>query len=381
MNGTCRLALLTLLACASALAGCNETSTGDDRPLVVAAILNVSGTSSVVGEPTRRALDTYVEVYNRQPARTDSLVLVVEDAHSDPSRAPDALNAALRHDPAPAIVAVSTSPTTLAVLPHLPPELLLLANAGHPEITIGDTPGSPPSNRLGIFPVPEDEFAVIADLVGDGTAFLVHASDIYHQLGAGVLDSLLGPKLIGREAYDIGEADFSGIVRRIQDARPEHIVLTGIGASYVAFMNELLAKGVTTPLVVDLDLMSNSLSDYPAAIRERIRFVGTEAVESIEGTTLVHETIREYRARYGEPPKYYAVLLLDALDAAIEELREARGDVNQTVQGMIGRGRRRMGSGTLSFDPDHRIRINLVPYRLDGTGNAVALPYTNTSEG
>ncbi|MES9927659.1 MAG: ABC transporter substrate-binding protein [Candidatus Thiodiazotropha sp. 6PDIVS] len=274
----------------------------------IGSILNLSGRLASIGEPTKWALETYVELFNEKS--TDiKLVLDLQDAGSDPDRAASALRSTLNNSAD--LIITSTSGTTNAILPYLNDfNGIVLANAGAPTILKRN------ENAILAFPSPEDEITEVVKIIGEKNAFLVRTSDLYHDLDATELKRRLGDRLVGDERYKPGNRDFSSIVSKIKSSSSDYIVLMGFGISYRAFFNEYLDKELNKTVIVDTDFSSNALEEYPNQIFENLAFICPDYISSI--TSSKNEFIERYENEHGTPPMYYAAILVDSLDILLE---------------------------------------------------------------
>jgi ABC-type branched-subunit amino acid transport system substrate-binding protein len=341
----------------------HKPTSEDPHHIRVAAILSISGKYSSIDVPTRDAVQLWVDRYTKDHTKSHTPVdLVIEDAGSDPIRAVERVETLWSRPTPPEILLLSTSSIAMAVTPHLRSrDVLVIANAGHPDLI-----DSSNAFTFSTFPDLHDEcglFTARLTQLKAGSLFIVHASDVYHQADAALLKSQFQGRIVGEEQYAEGTTDFSQVVGKILDGRPDAVALFGFGISYPALQSEIARRGYAGELLVDTDYLYNDMSKYPTQLLPRTTFVGPASL----GERTSFES--EYLQRYGTPMPYFASFIVDGVTLAVEAAgSQGTRTAASMTQYLLGITERTLLSGTVSVRADHHFSYRLRLYRPSTRG-------------
>src|SRR5262245_31374031 len=122
-HSSSRALAFTILALAAFVGGCGKkqetpVAAPEPEPILIGAILPLTGSSAIWGVPTREGAELAVEVANAAGGvHGRKLRLIVEDTTGDPKTAVSALQKLLTVDKVVAVLDNSNSSVTLAVAP------------------------------------------------------------------------------------------------------------------------------------------------------------------------------------------------------------------------------------------------------------------------
>ena len=354
--------LLAVLLGGALLSSCSSCSQGFDPPgsgrtVRIGAILSLSGRYSLIDEPTRKAVDYFVNHYKEVYAPQNNITydLQVLDAGSDPIKAVEEVEQMWQKNP-PQILLLSTSAIAMAVAPHIKNrDVLVIANAGHPDLI-----GAGNAYTFSTFPDIPDEcelFVNYADQVGASRIFLLHPSDVYHQADAACLQrSQIGPKVVGDEQYQEGTTDFGLIVSKLQRNQTDCLLLFGFGISYPSIYAELARQNFKGNVIVDTDFLYNPIDKYDKSILAKTVFVGPAWI------TDKNQFLDKYQSDNGAPMPYFATFILDGLRLAMKA-SEGTDSVPEMAKSLMQVNNEKLLSGIVSVRADRHFQYQLRLYR------------------
>jgi urea transport system substrate-binding protein len=185
--------------------------------------------------------------------------------------------------------------------------------------------------------------------------YMVGTDCIYsHGLNAiiGDLIKSLGGEVLGEEYVLFDSTDFSGIVRRIQKAKPDLVINSLLGQSNVPFCKQLRSTGLSSKAcpVISYTLTENELREFTANDIEG-DYITASYLEAI-ATTENLKFIRELKARYGEDKvaSDTNVTAYNSVYLWAQAVDEAESDQPEVVRDFLGHQSLAAPEGIISID-------------------------------
>jgi len=163
-----------------------------------------------------------------------------------------------------------------------------------------------------------------------------------------------GGTVVGKETYTSKDTDFSTILAKIAEAKPDIVVLPDYYNIVNLVTKQAKEKGITTPFIggdgwdsPDLDATAASGGYF------------TNHYSPTENRPAVQTFVKNYGAKYkddkGNPkvPDALAALAYDATNMLLEGIKETGVDDPVKVKDVIAKGKFEAVSGTITFDAFH----------------------------
>ncbi len=386
-----RLALALVLVVALAvipLAGCTSTTeegggdTGTDgtkEPVVVGAVISLTGAYAGLGEPEKNAIEMEVERINDEGGiNGHELVVIIEDDATDEAQAVTATSKLIEQDEVVAIIGATGTGQTMAMRGDVD-------RAGIPQVSMaGGTVVTANFDPL-VFQTPWSNTLVVPFLLkhlqdeGITKIAVIADSGGFGKDGVSVIEENVGDfgiEIVANESFNPGDTDMTAQLTKIKGTDAQAIVMwsAGSGAAVVAKNKEQLQ--------IDLPLYGS----HGNARKEFIEGAGTAAEgfifpagkillpeaygEGTEGYDVATSFIDRYEEKYGEAPSTFSGHAYDALYLIVEAAKtldegftpaELR-DAIEATDGFVGIG------GTFTFsDTDHNglSEDDLVLYKVE----------------
>lgn len=270
-----RLGVLATSALALALASCSgsgsegETAKGDG--VAVGVLHSLTGTMAISEITVKNAEMLAIDEINAAGGVLGKQITpLVEDGASDPSTFAQKASKLIESDGVVTVFGGWTSASRKAMLPVFERTKNLLwypvqfeGNECSPNIMYS---GAQPNQQA----LPALEWAVKQ---GYKTYFLVGSDYVYPRTANLILKKHIekgGMKVLGESYVPLGGTDFSGVIGKIQQAKPAIIINTLNGDSNVAFFKQMQAAGLSPKT---LPVMSFSIGEQEA------KAMGTALVE------------------------------------------------------------------------------------------------------
>jgi branched-chain amino acid transport system substrate-binding protein len=163
-----------------------------------------------------------------------------------------------------------------------------------------------------------------------------------------------GGTIVGKETYTSTDTDFSTILAKIAEAKPDVVVLPDYYNIVNLVTKQAKEKGITTPFIggdgwdsPDLDAMSASGGYF------------TNHYSPTENRPAVQTFVKNYGAKYkddkGNPkvPDALAALAYDATNIMLQAIKDTGADDATKVAETVAKGKFEAVSGTITFDAFH----------------------------
>jgi len=177
-----------------------------------------------------------------------------------------------------------------------------------------------------------------------------------------------GGKILGKENYTGTDTDFSAILSKVADAKPDMVYLPDYYNVVNLAAGQAKEKGITAPFMggdgwdsADLDLKAAAGGYF------------TNHYSAEDPRPEVQNFIKKYHAKYGSTPDALATLGYDATSILLSGIERAKSDDPVAVSRVLAQTKNlRVVSGRISYDKDG----NPIP---TGTGVSILLTRSATS--
>ncbi|MDE8653573.1 urea ABC transporter substrate-binding protein [Novosphingobium album (ex Liu et al. 2023)] len=358
-----RLGTFAVSAFALALASCSGSGTGSDKPagdgVAVGVLHSLTGTMAISEITVKNAEMLAIEEINASGGVLGkSVTAVVEDGASDPSTFAQKAAKLIESDGVATVFGGWTSASRKAMLPVFERTKNLLwypvqfeGNECSPNIMYS---GAQPNQQA----LPALEWAMAQ---GHKTYFLVGSDYVYPRTANLILKKHIekaGMKVLGESYVPLGGTDFSGVIAKIQQARPAIIINTLNGDSNVAFFKQMQAAGLSPKT---LPVMSFSIGEQEAKAMGTALVEGSYAAwnyfQSLPGDANA-KFVAAYQKKFGADaaitdPMVHAYLDVYAWKAAAEKAGSFDPDAVRKAAVSLGSFATPMGA--VSFAPNQSL--------------------------
>lgn len=203
--------------------------------------------------------------------------------------------------------------------------------------------------------------------LGAKTAFIMldQGNDYVRGLAEAFEESFtgMGGTVVGKETYTSTDTDFSAILSKVQEAKPDVIFLP----DYYPIVNLVGAQakqmGITAPMLGGDGWDSADLSGAAAAGGYFVNHYTSDSTAPI-----VVDFVAKYKAKYGSAPDAIAALAYDAANVMFAGIEAAGKDdaaaVTKAVEGLTWEG----VTGKITFDEYHNPIKGAVVMKVTETG-------------
>ncbi len=229
--------------------GCaSPTSTSDDQDIKVGFLIALSGVGAIFGPPTVNCATLAVEeINNAGGINGRKLELVVADTATDPQIANEQAKVLLEQNKVDAIFMMLTSADRNALLPVIENSDKLFfynviyeggATSRNNNLFVN---GEVPAQQVTpVLPYIVEEYDLKNwYIVGND---YVWATETSKYVAEAVESS--GGKIVGEDYVPMGTTEFSSVIAKIQNLKPDAISAQVVGGDAIAFMKQLQAAGL-----------------------------------------------------------------------------------------------------------------------------------------
>lgn len=295
---------LTVSACGSSDSAGGKTempaaNTELKGEIHLGAVLPLTGVNATIGKDQQRGIDLAVaKVNSENGVLGKKLVVDVEDSEG---RAPAAIQAARKLvgvSKVPAIIGEYSSGNSIPMQQYLQKQGIVGLNPG--------------SSSIDMRPLGDKQFSVIGldDVAGAFTADALNSAGHKsiailapnNAYGSGIVNSVsdafgkLGGKVVGKELYTEGQADYRQELNRLKGLKPDAYVLTTYGKDGATINKEVFELGISKDPVFDIYLSQDVPDADPAAVEGRVG-MDVNAVADTPEATAYRDS---YKKVYGE---------------------------------------------------------------------------------
>lgn len=308
--------LVGVLTSVLALASCAGSG-----PIEFGAILPLSGSSAVYGEPVRKGIELAYEQIQAREDLEHTIELTLVDSESSPEKAAE-LARRLYDQGALAIIGGVTTAEALAMVPEADraDRVLLSPTASSPDLT--GISGNffrvffsdfREGTKMGTFAAESMDISSIVILAKEepwATGVQAIFADEFERQGGEVVEVL---------EFPAGVSDFSGLVARVNTLEPDAVYLAAYARDVAQLVEGLRASRFGGKILTTHAFAASQVLAEAGSAAHGVLLTGPYFdIDSEEGP--VKEFIDAYEAKYGEVPDVWAAHGYDALMVLIEAI-------------------------------------------------------------
>ena len=351
--------LLSILVIVSFLLTACGGQAAAPKELKVAVLAPLSGPVPTFGEMTRDGALLAIEEWNAKGGVLGlKIVPIVEDSQCTPDPSVNAANKVINQDKVHYIIGEVCSKASIPIseIANAAGVVQISPTSTNPSVTVDENGVTKPYIFRACFIDPFQgrvgaKFAM--EKIGAKTAFvLVDQANDYVKGLAEAFDmsfTEMGGTVIGTESYTANDTDFSAILAKIADAKPDVVYLPDYYNIVNLVMKQAKEKGINTPFIGGDGWDSADLDNLAAA-----GGYFTNHYSPDDPRPEVQDFRKNFEARYGgKTPDALAALAYDATNLMIQAIAAAGADdaakVRDAVESITFKG----VSGTINYDENH----------------------------
>ncbi|NPV85616.1 MAG: ABC transporter substrate-binding protein [Anaerolineae bacterium] len=358
-----RIVLSILVLLTVVLASCTPAAPAQ-KEIKVAILAPLSGPVPTFGVMTRDGALAAIDEWNAKGGVLGmKIVPIVEDSQCTPDPAVNAANKVIDQDKVHYIVGEVCSKASIPVseIANAKGVVQISPTSTNPDVTVGSDGKVKPYIFRACFIDPFQgqvgaKFAM--ENLGAKTAFIMldQANDYVKGLAEFFEKSFteMGGTIVGKESYTATDTDFSAILAKIAEAKPDVVYLPDYYNIVNLVTKQAKEKGITSPFIGGDGWDS---SDLDTAAADGGYFTNHYSPEDPrpEVQNFVKAFGEKYKDEQGNPkvPDALATLAYDATNLLLTAIQQAGADdpakVKDAMAGITYNG----VSGKITFDPNH----------------------------
>jgi branched-chain amino acid transport system substrate-binding protein len=364
---------LKMLAAAAALM---LTSAAAHAQIKIGAVLSVTGGASFLGDPEKKTLEMYVADINAKGGIAGKKIeLVIYDDASDPSQARTFATRLIEQDKVDALLAGSTTASTMAIIP-------LAEEAQVPLINFAGAVQAVSPVKKWNFKTPHTDLMacekIFEDMKKRGTTKIavIAGADAF---GKSMRDQCMtvtgkyGIEVLHEETYQPRDNDMTPQLTNIKSkAGVQAVINPGFGQGPAIVTRNYKQLGIAVPLYQSHGVASKQFIELatPAAA-EGVRLpaaallIGDKLPDSDPQKKVVTEYKKTYEAKTGQPVSTFGGHMYDGLMIMVEAMQRAGGADKAKVRDEIEKTKNFMGTGgVVNMSATDHLGLDLSAFRM-----------------
>jgi len=355
------IVLVAMLATACAGAGGGATTGGD---LKLAVLAPLSGPVPTFGVMTRDGALLAIDEWNAKGGVLGKkIVPVVEDSQCTPDPAVNAANKVIDQDKVKYIIGEVCSKASIPVseIANAKKVIQISPTSTNPDVTVAKDGKTKDYIFRACFIDPFQglvgaKFAL--NNLKAKTAFIMldQANDYVKGLAENFEKSFTegGGQIVGKESYTSTDTDFSAILAKVAEAKPDVVYLPDYYNIVNLVTKQAKEKGITAPFMGGDGWDSSDLDKAAAAGGFYTNHFFAEDTRP-EVQTFVKNFGAKYKDDQGQPkvPDALAALAYDATNLMLQGIKEAGADDTTKVKDALAKIKFNAVSGNITFDAQH----------------------------
>ena len=364
--------LLPRLLAAAALVTAAGAAHADIK---IGAILSVTGPASFLGDPEKKTIEMYVADINAKGGiNGQQIKLFVYDDGGDPNQARTFGTRALEQDGVDALLAGSTTATTMALIP-------LAEDAQVPLINFAGAVQAVTPVKKWNFKTPHTDLMacekIFEDLKKRGLTKvgMISGKDAF---GASMRQQCMtvtgkyGIEVLADESYGPGDTDMTPQLTKIKGtAGIQAVVNPGFGQGPAIVTRNYKQLDIKVPLYESHGVGSKQYISLagPAAEGVRLPAAALLVAEKLPDNDPQKKVVVEYKTTYeqktGQPVSTFGGHAYDGLMILVEAMKRAKGADKAKVRDEIEKTKSFMGTGgVVNMSPTDHLGLDLTAFRM-----------------
>ena len=350
-------------------------ATAAQAEIKIGAVLSVTGPASFLGEPEKKTLEMYVADINAKGGiNGEQIKLFVYDDGSDPNQARTFGTRLIEQDKVDALLAGSTTATTMAIIP-------LAEDAQIPLINFAGAVQAVSPVKKWNFKTPHTDLMACEKIFDDlkkrnlTRIALISGTDAF---GKSMRDQCVtvtgkyGIQVLHEESYGPRDNDMTPQLTNIKGkAGVQAVVNAGFGQGPAIVTRNYRQLGITVPLYQSHGVGSKQYIELagPAAEGVRLPAAALLVAEKLPDTDPQKKVVVDYKKTYeqktGQPVSTFGGHMYDGLMIMVEAMKRAKGADKAKVRDEIEKTRNFMGTGgVVNMSPTDHLGLDLTSFRM-----------------
>src|SRR5436190_4297221 len=367
-----RLPLKMMTAAAALLL----TSVAAQAQIKIGAVLSVTGPASFLGDPEKKTLEMYVADINAKGGIAGKKIeLVIYDDTGDPNQARTFATRLIEQDKVDALLAGSTTATTMAIIP-------LAEEAQMPLINFAGAVQAVSPAKKWNFKTPHTDLMACEKIFGDmkkrGTTkiAIIGGADAF---GKSMRDQCMtvtgkyGIEVVHEETYQPRDNDMTPQLTNIK-SKPgvQAVINAGFGQGPAIVTRNYKQLGIAVPLYQSHGVASKQFIELatPAAA-EGVRLpasallIAEKLPDSDPQKKVDTEYKKTYEAKTGQPVSTFGGHMYDGLMIMVEAMKRAGGADKAKVRDEIEKTKNFIGTGgVVNMSAIDHLGLDLTAFRM-----------------
>ena len=302
------------------------------EPVVIGTIVSTTGPASALGQQEYNTLQMMQGVINNSGGVLGRpLKMVILDDASDPNQAVTAANRLISQEKAIAIIAATSSPSTLAVK-------AITAKKGLPQMAIAaanDITDQAPIDWIWRTPA-KDAVAVACALtyVSQNMKLkkiaILHDENAFGSSGAAEIvktAATYGLEVVGNESYKTADTDLTSQLTKIRGENPEAIVVWGTNPGPALAAKNMKQLEMNIPYVGSHGIANQSFITLAGSAAEGVilptqKLLVPSSITDPKQKEVTDKFISEYKASFNGSPNTFAGYAFDAINLLVNAIQK-----------------------------------------------------------
>ena len=339
---------------------CNN-SKSNNNIVKIGVILPMSGNSSVLGEPKKRAFEIAMDQYN---ANGERLQVIFEDNFGTASGGTNAFNKMLLKKDFNCFY-IDLTPVVNACIPIVDAhKVITFAGTAVAEVT-------EQSNYLfRIFAGGDQEIKLIVEYLNQNeikNVFVLHTDELFGSSAYNYFKRLyseIGGSIWGVEEYPMNNGDFKPLLAKAKSSKAEKIILLGYGNEYATLLKQAKEYNIKSEsFVCNLGGANNSVMELPSEFTNGLTFVGPRFSYLLNTDSLTPKMqafVDAYRQKYNENPYFHAAYAYDMISVYMDVYGDGTKSQEQIMSDILALKDYEGVTGRISFKANGDSETDLI---------------------
>ncbi len=270
--------------------------------------------------------------------------MVIIDDKSDAKEAVTAANRLMDQEKAVALIAATTSSSTLAVKPltaekGLPQLAMAAANEVTDEAPMEWIWRTPPNNRLPV----ERALTYISQTLKISKVAILHDENAFGASGADEIEKQaadFGLEIVAVESYKTDETDLTAQLTKIRGSSPEAVIVWGTNPGPAQAARNMKQLNMDVPFIGSHGIANKTFIEQAGDAAEGVVFPAGKllvpsSITDPEQKAVVDKFIADYTAAYGGPPNTFAGHAFDSMRLLVEAITSAGNTEPAAIQAAL----------------------------------------------
>lgn len=341
----------------------------------IGAILSVTGPASFLGDPEKKTLEMYVADINAKGGvNGQQIKLFVYDDGGDPNQARTFGTRALEQDGVDALLAGSTTATTMALIP-------LAEDAGVPFINFAGAVQAVSPVKKWIFKTPHTDLMACEKIFEDlkkrnlTKIGMISGKDAFGasmRQQCGTVTKKYGIEVLADESYGPSDNDMTPQLTKIKNtAGIQAVVNPGFGQGPAIVTRNYRQLDIKVPLYESHGVGSKQYISLagPAANGVRLPAAALLVAEKLPDSDPQKKVVVDYKKTYeaktGQPVSTFGGHSYDGLMLLVDAMKRAKSADKAKVRDALEQTKNFMGTGgVVNMSPTDHLGLNLTAFRM-----------------